>query len=95
MSKFLEKLEEDILDKALKLPPDRNLERLTTLYCNKAYKDKIENEVTNQAIRYVRASNHSDIPATFQIGGVYVRIVVSEIYDEPVIKAGYYDKQDN
>jgi len=95
MNKFLKELGDKIGEKWLLLPPDRELERIVTLYCNKAYKNKIENELTNQAIVYLRESNHSDIGESFTISGIKVRLIIDEHYYEPKIKAGYYDKGDN
>ena len=92
MNKFLKELEEKLLDKALALPVDRNLDRIVTLYCNKAYKNKLENEITNNALTIHGTSNHSIIKFFVQIGPVKVRLVIDEVYDEPVIKAGYYEK---
>jgi len=95
MSEFLEELGERIADKALVLPPDRKLDRIVTLYCNKAYKNKIENEFTNQDIRYIKESNHSELGEYFTISGIKTRLVIDEHYDEPIVKAGYYDSGDN
>ena len=92
MNKFLKELEKKRLDKALALPVDRNLDRIVTLYCNKAYKNKLENEITNNALTIHGTSNHSSIKFFVQIGPVKVRLVIDEVYDEPVIKAGYYEK---
>lgn len=92
MNNFLEEFGNKVANKALELPPDKDLTRMITLYCNAAYKNKIENEITNQNIRYLQESNHSKLGESFIISGFKVRLFIDESYVEPKIKAGYYDK---
>ena len=95
MSDFLDLLKEKIIEKAMVLPYSEGTERIVTIKCNKAYKLKLENELTNKVIRCSQTSNHSDLSGIFILCGIYVRLLVDKSYFKPRLRAGYYDKRNN
>lgn len=92
MSDFLDILKEKIIERAMTLPYSEGTERLVTIQCTEAYKNKLENEITNAAIRSVKYSNHSEISAEYQICGIWIRLQVDKAYFKPRLKVSYYDK---
>lgn len=94
MSQFLDIVKENVISSVMELPFKDATEKLVTIHCNKAFKNKLENEITNSYIRYRRQSNHSEIPAMFQLCGINVTLDVKAWNIKPKYKAEHYDKRD-
>ena len=95
MSKFLDELKEKIVDTAMILPYSEGTDRIVTIHCNKAFKNKLENELTNETLYVTGTANHGDFPAKMRICGIWVRLKVQEWNIKPKFKAGYYDTGNN
>lgn len=94
MNIFLDKFKEKIIETVKKLPYT-DVERIVILTCNKAYINKLENEITNVVIRTKKISNHSKLSDTIEYGDVVVKLRINESFTEPEFKAAYYDKRSN